>query len=245
LNETIITSKQNNLIKEASKLKQKKYRNISNTFLVEGNHLVNEAYQAGLIEIIFYVETCDFKNVEAYQVSQVVLDSLTEVVANQGIAAVCRKPIIFNDFKKVLLLDNVQDPGNIGTLIRSAVSFGFDTLVAENSVDFYNDKVIRSTQGALFKINLLTGNLVQFIKKNNDIEFYVTDLKSDCYLEDLKIKSKLIGIVLGNEGQGVREEIISLVNNSFKLRMSNMESLNVGVAGSIILYELAKRSELL
>lgn len=242
LNETIITSKQNDLIKEAIKLKQKKYRTITNQFLVEGYHLVKEAYDLGLVARLFYVEEAIFLNVESYQVSQNILDTLTEVIASQGLVAVCNKPNIKEIGNRVLLLDNVQDPGNIGTLIRSCAAFGFSTIVSENSVDYYNDKVIRSTQGALFKVNLLSGSLSDFIKNNPQIKFYVTDLKSDKYLEDIDDFNNDIGIILGNEGQGVRQEIIDLVERSFKLKMSNMESLNVGVAGSIILYEIAKRS---
>jgi TrmH family RNA methyltransferase len=241
LNETIITSKQNNLIKEAFKLKQKKYRTLTDQFLVEGFHLVKEAYDQGLVAKIFYVEENKFANVESYQVSQNILDILTEVIATQGIVAVCNKPEIKEIGKRVLLLDNVQDPGNIGTLIRSCAAFGFSTIISENSVDYYNDKVIRSTQGALFKVNLLSGSLSDFIEENPQIKFYVTDLSSDKYLEDIDDFGSDIGIILGNEGQGVRQEIIDLVGRSFKLKMSNMESLNVGVAGSIILYELAKR----
>ena len=203
--------------------------------------MVKEAYDQGLVAKFFYVEENYFLDVESYQVSQNILDTLTEVIASQGIVAVCNKPEIKEIGERVLLLDNVQDPGNIGTLIRSCAAFNFSTIIAENSVDYYNDKVIRSTQGALFKVNLLSGSLSEFIKNNPQIKFYVTDLSSDKYLEDIDDFETNIGIVLGNEGQGVRKEIIDLVGRSFKLKMSNMESLNVGVAGSIILYELAKR----
>ena len=127
-------------------------------------------------------------------------------------------------------------------MIRSAVAFGFETIVAEDSVDFFNEKVIRATQGAIFKVNLISENLKDFISRNKQITFYTTDLKSDNKLEELVMKDKLIGIILGNEGSGVRQDLIDLVGKSFKLEIKNMESLNVGVAGSIIMYEISKRS---
>ncbi len=164
------------------------------------------------------------------------------MVQNQGIVAICKKPEKMGIGNKVLILDNVQDPGNIGTLIRSCAAFGFDTIIAENSVDFYNDKVIRSTQGALFKVNLISSEIGGFIDNHPDFDIYATDLKSQRYLDEMKITAKKLAIILGNEGSGVSQEILAKVNNSFKLKMSNMESLNVGVAGSIILYELSKRS---
>jgi TrmH family RNA methyltransferase len=161
----------------------------------------------------------------------------------QGIIGVCEITNNSNIGEKVLLLDNVQDPGNIGTLIRSCVAFGFSTIISENSVDYYNEKVVRSTQGALFKVNLLNGSLSDFIKESKDYDFYVTDLKSDFTLEETEFKNNKLGIILGNEGQGVRQELIDLVDQSFKIKMKNMESLNVGVAGSIIMYEIFKRSK--
>lgn len=242
MNETIITSKANPLIKEAVKLKQKKYRSLMGKFILDGYHLVNEALAKGLVERVFYVESCEIEGVEKYRVSALVMESLSDVVQNQGIVAICKKPEKMEIGNKVLILDNVQDPGNIGTLIRSCAAFGFDTIIAENSVDFYNDKVIRSTQGALFKVNLISSEIGGFIDNHPDFDIYATDLKSQRYLDEMKITAKKIAIILGNEGSGVSQEILTKVNNSFKLKMSNMESLNVGVAGSIILYELSKRS---
>ncbi|MDY0023811.1 MAG: RNA methyltransferase [Candidatus Izemoplasmatales bacterium] len=238
----MIESKQNPLVKEAIKLKQKKYRLLNNSFLVEGEHLVKEAYDKGLIDKVFYVDDFKLKDVEAYLVSKEVMEVMTGVLSNQGVLAICKYPENTVDFNRVLLLDNLQDPGNMGTLIRSAVAFGFETIVAENSVDFFNEKVIRATQGAIFKVNLISDNLRDFINQNRQITFYTTDLKSNNRLEDLVLQDKLIGVILGNEGSGVRQDLIDLVGKSFKLEIKNMESLNVGVAGSIIMYEISKRS---
>ncbi len=238
-----IVSTKNSLVKDALKLKIKKYRNKLGLFIVEGPHLVKEAYDAGLVNHVFYVNECKIEDVLAYKVSQEVMNVLSDVETPQGIIAICDKGDNFSLGDRVLLLDNVQDPGNIGTLIRSAVAFGFSAIVSHNSVDYYNDKVIRATQGAIFKISLINFNLVDFIKTHQDYQYLVTDLKSDVYLEKLELKTNKIGVILGNEGQGVDRAVIELVEDGFKLKMEKMESLNVSVAGSIIMYELMKRSE--
>jgi TrmH family RNA methyltransferase len=235
-----ISSIQNNLIKDITKLKLKKYRQENNQFLIEGYHLVQEAYSAGLLKQIFYLEECPYKDIESYQVTETVLKKLSALPSPQGIIGVCILPVKKALSDKVLILDNVQDPGNIGTLMRSASSFGFTTIIAENSVDFFNDKVIRSSQGAVFKLNLINTEIISFLKNNRDYSFYVTDLKSDIFLEDINFTSKKIGVILGNEGMGVSQEILNLVDNKIKIKMQNMESLNVGVAGSIIMYEISK-----
>lgn len=243
MDDKILTSRQNLLIKNTIKLKQKKYRLREGLFLVEGHHLVKEAEAAGVLKTVFSVDETDLKNIETIKVSEEVITLLSDVSSNQGIVAICRIKEPNPVGKRLLLLDNLQDPGNIGTLIRSAVAFGFTDIVADSSVDFYNDKVIRSSQGAIFKINLISCNLLDFIETNPQIAFYVTDLKSQNEIDDMNFNSDSIAIILGNEGNGVRSEVIAKAQSSFKLKMDRMESLNVGVAGSIILYEIAKRSE--
>ncbi|MFA7076513.1 MAG: RNA methyltransferase [Candidatus Izemoplasmatales bacterium] len=240
-----IDSDKNDLIKEISKLKQKKYRNLNNQYLVEGPHLVKEALAKGVLLKVFFVSNMTFDFDNAYQVSDKVMKKLSNVDAPQGIVAVCEKRPKQELSNNILLLDNVQDPGNIGTLMRSAVAFGFETIIADNSVDFYNDKVIRSSQGAIFKINLINTNIMDFINNNLDYEYYATDLKSDKYLSDQIFTKRKIGIILGNEGQGVSEDILNNIDNRLKIQIKDMESLNVGVAGSIIMYDVFKRGEIL
>ena len=139
------------------------------------------------------------------------------------------------------MLDNIQDPGNIGTLIRSALAFGFKSIVAKNSVDFYNDKVIRSSQGALFRVGLFNDDLVEFIRNNDDYRYLATDLNTDNYLENIEVFEGKIALILGNEGMGVSQEVLNEVSERIKIRIKDVESLNVGVAGSIIMYEIMKR----
>ena len=141
---------------------------------------------------------------------------------------------------KILLLDNVSDPGNLGTIIRSSVAFNVDTIIlSEDSVNLYNDKVVRSSEGMIFNTNIITMNLENAIKKikNMSIKVYGTDLRGSKYLSEMEVPSSY-ALVLGNEGMGTKKEILDLCDENIKIEMSNnCESLNVGVAASIILYE--------
>ena len=163
-------------IKNAKKLHQKKYRTLTNQFLVEGYHLVEEAYQLGLIEMIFTTQKVDFKDALVYKISDKDLADLSNVKTPQSIIAVCNKPKKAELGNHILLLDGIQDPGNLGTILRTAVAFGFNTVIAENTCDFYNDKVIRSSQGAIFKINIIIGSLINIINDNPNYKIYSTDV---------------------------------------------------------------------
>ncbi|MCF7924712.1 MAG: RNA methyltransferase [Candidatus Izimaplasma sp.] len=207
-------------------------------FLIEGEHLIEEAYKAGLLKTIFFVNNNPYFDIENYQVSEQVISKLSSVKNNQGIVGICSMKANFDLSNKILLLDHIQDPGNMGTLIRSAIAFGFNTIVLDECVDVYNPKVVRSTQGALFKIHLIEKNIVDFIKEYNDYYYLATNLSSSNNLSDLKIQKDKIGLILGNEGQGVRDKLIDLANIDFKIEMKSMESLNVSIAGSIIMHKL-------
>ena len=142
------------------------------------------------------------------------------------------------------MLDTLQDPGNVGTLIRSALAFNYDKIyVSESTVDVYNEKVIRASQGAIFKINVVKKELSEIyrILKNNEFEILVTSLTNNSiYLEEMEKKEKF-AIVLGNEGNGVSEVSLKNATSIVKIRMSDkIDSLNVAVAGSIIMYNLVE-----
>lgn len=145
---------------------------------------------------------------------------------------------------KVVILDNVQDPGNAGTIIRNAVAFGIDTVIfSKDSVSPYNEKVLRSTGGMIFNINVIIDELDNIINvlKDKDIKLIGTSLKNSSSLESTPKYDKY-AIVLGNEGNGVKDSIISLCDNIVRIDMDNKcESLNVGVASGIILYYMYKR----
>lgn len=188
--------------------------------------------------MVFCIEEPSFKDVEIHLVTEDIINKLSDVQSPQGIIGVCQMKTKESIDGKILLLDRLQDPGNMGTLIRSGVAFGFNTLVVDQCVDIYNPKVIRATQGAIFKINVIDKAIIDFMNEHEEINFLATDLSSVIHLEDIEVHSDRIGVILGNEGSGVRKEIIDGSNLIFKLKMQNMESLNAGVAGSIIMYYL-------
>ena len=243
----IITSVNNDLIKETVKLKEKKYRDLTNTFLIEGLHLVNEAINNNLIKVIFVLEDFSFDtNFKKIIVSREVMKKLSDNPSLPKIMAIVEKKKEESIGNKVVILDRVQDPGNLGTIIRSATAFNFDTIILSNdSVDLYNSKVVRSTQGMLFNINIL----------GRDIKGEITNLKSKNYLilgtdvyngSDVSkyTVNKKFALVLGNEGTGVSEEVKSLCDDNLYIKMnSNCESLNVSVAASILMYELGSKYE--
>ncbi|MCK4551613.1 MAG: RNA methyltransferase [Tenericutes bacterium] len=232
----MIESLTNLKIKYLVKLKQKKYRSLHNQFLVEGEHLVFEAKKSNMVETIFYTDD-NYGIEDSFQISNQVMLKISELGNSKGVVAICNKQDFKDLSNKILMLDGIQDPGNLGTLIRSAAAFGFKTIIAENTVDFFNEKVIRSSQGAIFYVNLIEANLSEFIEKNKNYHYYGTDVLKGQNLKDVTFGHDKIVIVLGNEGNGVRDIIKSKMNTNIRISMQATESLNVGVAGGILMYE--------
>ena len=240
----IYSSIENKKIKEIKKLWQKKYRDLNDLFLVEGEHLVLEAYKSGILKELILEENISLNlDVETIYVNKKVLSYLSELDNSNGIIGICKKVSNTNIGNKILILDNIQDPGNLGTIIRSSVAFNFDTIIlSENTVDLYNSKVIRATQGMLFKCNILVKDLKPFILKLKDKDYQIlsTNVKNGKNITNI-IKKEKVAIIMGNEGNGVSSEIASLSDDFIYIKMNNnCESLNVAVATSIILYELNK-----
>ena len=239
----LYTNKNNDKIKEIRKLKDKKYRDKLGLFLVEGEHLVLEAYKKGCIkELILEQDTVFPLDVETMYVTNDIINYISELETPQNIMAVCTKLEEGEIGNKLLILDNIQDPGNLGTIIRSAVAFNIDTIVlSSDTVDLYNPKVIRATQGLMFHINMIKKDLLEFIPTLKDeyriLGTRVTHGKSIKTLE----KIEKFAIIMGNEGNGIKEETAELCDDFVYIEMNdNCESLNVAVATSIILYELDK-----
>lgn len=238
----IITSLNNPTIKEISKLKNKKYRDLTNTYLVEGDHLVEEAYKNNLlIKIILLEDTICNYDIEKIYVTKEVMKKLTELDTPNKIIGIVKKNTPLPIGNKILILDNIQDPGNLGTIIRSSVAFDIDTIVlSPNTVDIYNPKVIRSTQGMIFYTNIITLELKEFINeiKTKNYTIFGTNVRNGKNIKEITLPEKF-ALVLGNEGQGVSKEIESLCDNNIYIKMSSKcESLNVSVATSILLYEV-------
>ncbi len=235
-----IESTSNQRIKETNKLKQKKYRDESGLFLIEGYHLVEEAYKAGILKEVFTTSNINL-DVPITYVTEEIIKYLSDVETPQNIIGVCRKLDNNTIGDKVVVLDDIQDPGNLGTIIRSAVAFNFDTIIlSENSVDVYNPKVVRASQGMLFKLNIIRKNIKEIINdlKENNYQILATKVTDGKDVKSLE-KNKKICIIMGNEGKGVSDDVLNLADDFIYIKMNDeCESLNVAIATSILLYEL-------
>ena len=237
----MITSVENKKIKEIAKLNNRKYRKEMGLFIVEGEHLVEEAYKHNLLESVYSLDETDYPNSEV--VTENVMRKISNLDTIPNIIGVCK----FKEEKalgnKLLVLDDVQDPGNLGTIIRSAVAFDIDTIVlSKETVDLYNPKVLRATQGMIFNMNIITRDLVPFISdlKEYNYKIYSTNVVNGKEVKTLEKVSKY-AIIMGSEGRGVKKEIEDMSDENIYIKMNPLcESLNVGVATSIILYELNK-----
>ena len=240
----VITSLENKKIKNLAKLLNKKYRDQENMFLVEGEHLVIEANNAGcLIEVIKCEHyELDF-DVSTTIVTYDVIKKLSNTLNPQKVIGVCKKLEETDIGNKVLILEDIQDPGNLGTIIRSSVAFGIDTIIlSNNTVDMYNDKVLRSSEGMLFHINIIRDDINNVIDKlhKDGYQIYGTKVDGGTELKNVSFSEKC-AIIMGNEGAGVSSSILDKCDKYIYIPMdNNCESLNVGVATSVILYEMSR-----
>ena len=240
----IITSVDNKKIKKLAKLLIKKYRDQEDCFLVSGRHLILEAYKNKMLIEIICTEDCNISlDIPTTYVTYQVIKKLTTDKTPEKIVGVVKKINKDKLGSKVLILDDIQDPGNLGTIIRSSVAFNIDTIIlSNNTVDLYNDKVLKATEGMIFDINIRKEDINSFIDflKTKEYKIYGTNVDGGKVVKDLELRGNY-AIIVGNEGNGVKREILSKCDEYFYIPMSSTcESLNVGVATSIILYELNK-----
>lgn len=252
----IITSKDNEIVKEIKKLKDKKYR--KEKFIVEGLKMIVEAIEYNAkIELIAYREGFDIssikseinaRNIKIIEISENVFNTLTEVVSSQGILAIIKKEekskeIDYSqDF--IIALDGIQDPGNLGTIIRTADAIDLkQIIVSKDIVDTYSPKVIRSTMGAIFRINVLeVENLAKELEKAKDKGFKVitTSLQTNKSIYDIDYKKSIV--VIGNEANGVSQEVREISDEMVKIPMhGKAESLNASVSAAIMMYEYVRQ----
>lgn len=257
----VITSKDNELIKHIKKLKDKKQRDLSHEYIIEGIKLIQEAIQENAkIKQIIICDDCEktesipkdlmyeIAKQECIYVTNKVFDSITEVMNPQGILAMIEKQskeIQIDDKQDIILaLDDIQDPGNLGTILRTADSIGLtQILVSKGTADCYNPKVVRSTMGAIFRVKIIEcEDLVKTLKeiKKHKFEIVVSSLQTDNSIYDINYHKKVI--VIGNEANGVKKEIQDLADKKIKIPMlGKTESLNASVATGIILYEYVRQ----
>ena len=232
----MIESVNNERIKRFSKLQNKKYRDLEGFFIVEGEHLVEEAKKKNLLVEVFSLDGSD-----GTIVSEAVMRKLSGLKSVPKVLGIAKKPENTQIKGNILMLDGIQDPGNLGTIIRSAVAFNIDTIVASlDTVDVYNTETLRSSEGMIFNINYVTADLENIIKNLKDYNVYVTNVLNGESLDDIETKGNY-ALIVGNEGSGVRKNIQELATNTLYIPMNDKcESLNVAIATSIILYELNK-----
>lgn len=248
-----IESTKNNKIKEWRKLYTKKGREEYNKFLLEGPHLIEEGLKADIqISDLIISENYQLPNdwdttrFNCWIVPERVMKELANTQQPQGIIAVSQlidKDIDIATNGKYVLLDGVQDPGNLGTIIRTADSAGFDgVILGEGTVDLYNSKVIRATQGSLFHIPVVNGDLEEWIDrmKSMQIPLFGTALQGASSFYDIERKEG-IAIILGNEGRGVQPKLLDKTNQNVYIPIyGQAESLNVAIAAGILFYGLTK-----
>lgn len=252
MNGEIITSLENPMVKEAKSLLEKKYRRFYGKFLIDGEKLVYEAVCGALDVDKIFVDASkmsDFGYIlerfsgKLVPVSKKVMTALSENVTPQGIVAEAflKETGEFSPVpqKPILILDRIQDPGNLGTIIRTAAATGFETVVLIDTVDAYSPKVVRSSSGGIFYLDIfrMTETEIMSYLLKKEIPVLVADMAGENVFE-LQNETLGFALVIGNEGQGVSQtfkENGKLVSLPMK---SQIESLNAGVSASVLMYVL-------
>lgn len=256
----VITSKENDFIKKIKKLKDKKYRDEENCYIIEGIKLVKEAIEENQnIKSIVICEDCindesidqktlyEVAKYDCTYVSEKVFGFITDVSNPQGILAVLEKNNHSDKMNYsediIVVLDGLQDPGNLGTILRTIDSANLkQVVVSKDTADVYNPKVVRSTMGAIFRVNIIESkNLVESLQnlKENGYETVVTALDTKNSVYDIEYKKKVI--VIGNEANGVSKEVKEFADYKVKIPMpGKTESLNASVAAGIMIYEYVR-----
>lgn len=235
-----ITSKQNDLIKEVVKLSDTKYGASKHLFKVEGFHNLEMALEANVVHSVYVTKEIKKLNdkIEQIVVTNQIMDKITNTKTPQGVVAVCNllpQRRAFGD--KIIYLDAITDPGNLGTILRTALAFGYmDVILSKGCVSQYNEKTLQSAQGAIFKLNIFNDFDIKLLK---DYQIIATEIEGSLLLEEVKPESKHI-LVLGNEGHGVSKEILKIADKRVRIDIQNIESLNVAIAGAIAMYKLSK-----
>ncbi|NMM64043.1 RNA methyltransferase [Clostridium sp. P21] len=256
----IIKSKDNSLVKEVRKLKEKKYRNKSNKFLVEGFRFVLEALKSEFsVTMLFVSENSEDKwqnfnisnkiqtNTKVYWVTEQILKLLSDTETPQGIIGVVdnRELDVENKDGFYVLVDKVQDPGNMGTIIRTAhASKALGIILTKGTVDIYNEKTLRSTMGSIFHVPIIQDNDLDKVKflRENGFKLVASSLDTDKNFYDADLKEKVI-IAVGNEGNGISDELYNMADIKVKIPMpGGAESLNVSVAAGIMMFEIIRQN---
>ena len=244
-----ITSVNNELVKESAKLQQKKYRSQSGKFLLEGYKAIKEAFDSGIkLDKIFvekkYIKEYEFAKDLIIETTEPVLKKLTSTEsAPEAIAIGFQKVYdknLLRNTQKVVLLEDIKDLGNLGTIIRSSVAFGADAIVLYGeSVDIYNPKCVRASVGNLWKLPIIHLTKIEELDANfKDFERIATLPRTNNLLKTFTAKQPCL-VMFGSEANGLSEELIKISTNSVKIEMAEtVESLNLATSVSVVLYKL-------
>jgi RNA methyltransferase, TrmH family len=250
-----ITSCDNERIKYLKKLGQKKYRNKFDQFCVENLVIIYDAMKSGIVfEMIFLTQNIieqggkkiDYilnNTGEYYLIDNRVNKSFSSLTTPSGVCAVysrANKQVTFSE--RIVYLNGISDPGNLGTILRTAVAFGFrDIVVDENCADIYNSKTINASKDAIFKLRIEQDKDLEILKKiKGKMKIYATSLESGVDIDKVKNEDNFC-IVFGNEANGINTEILNLADSFIKIEMSgDIESINVAISAGIVFYEIAK-----
>lgn len=237
-----ITSKKNSYIKELSKLYSK--RNISERglYLIEGKNLIIEALEAGVVVELLIIDENIYEeyNVDKILVSEEVINRLSINNSNRGAIAVCKYEPLSVNLKlvnKIVVLENINNPGNLGTIIRTALAFGYDAVVTVGESAFiYNDKVIKSAQGALFKMPVMQIKELNGLEDFKPLRFRLSN--KSLSMEEVESPKGKFALVFGNEANGLSDKLLDQWNGQdIKIDIKSIESLNLAMAASIAMYK--------
>jgi len=236
----MITSLENKKVKEWTKLHLKKYR--QDNYLLLSEELVNEAFKSGYLDTLIYVKK-PFEFDNSFDVSQDVLNKIAKI-DNLDYIGIGKRIIEKDNYhSRVMILDELQDPLNIGRILESAYLFGFDSVIlSKGSADIYHEKALEASKGALYHLNIKRCDIKEEIFKLKEMGFkvYATGLRDNTKeLSDVKPHDK-VALILGNEGSGVEDEIFDISDEVIKIDMENIDSLNVAMAGAIVMYHFGE-----
>ena len=238
----LITSSDNAKVANVCKLLDKKYRKANGMYVIEGERLVSDAFKYGAEIVDVFVKVSvehKFHFPNQISVADRVFAKMSDTVTSQGVLATVKLPVqaLCPPKGNCLVLDGLQDPGNVGTLIRTAAACGFTDVYAANCVDVYSPKVLRAAMSAHFCLNVWQADLQSVFEHLSGVNVVAADMQGeDVFAAQFP---KKVALVLGNEGNGLSDFVRSNVERSVALPMQNhFESLNVAVAGSVIMYQI-------
>jgi TrmH family RNA methyltransferase len=233
---SVITSAENKTYKTLKKLMVKKHRDAMGLFLVYGTHLVDKAKEAGVVTDV----VTGPEGGGTIRLDEALFLSLQQTVTPYDVIAVCRKTAHRHKTSRVLVLDDVQDPDNVGALIRSAAAFGFlHVILGKSCADLHNEKTIRASKGAIFDVSVERTDIIRAIKALKDEHFTV--VAADSGGQEPGHFDTPVALVMGNEGHGIKEGVLELADGIAGIPTRRVESLNVAVAGGILMHAWRER----